>query len=99
MILLALTVLAVLLLGLDWAQTVHIARNPLVWREVGWARHFIGVHPSVYGATVYFAWWIVVVVAVVLLAPRWAAWLLVLVVIAVQVFTVVGNYRKGIALL
>lgn len=91
---LALTAIAVLLLILDWRQTLQIARDP-GRRELN---PILGPKPSVGRVNVYFAAWVGVLIAGAFLLPHIAALVLMLVVIAVETWTVSRNYRRGLRL-
>ncbi len=59
-----LTFITVVLLGIDWLQTLYIAKHPLEYFEVNF---ILGKHPTVQRVTAYFAAWALLCVAIGLL--------------------------------
>lgn len=78
----------VLLLLVDWAQTVQIAKHPERWYE---RNPLLGKHPSVRRVHLWFAACVAAAVAVAVVAPAVAA-----LFVLVEVLCVVNNYLLGI---
>jgi hypothetical protein len=95
-----LVALAMLMLVVDWLQTLYIARHPELFRETN---VILGEHPSVRAVCAYFTLWqVVCIVAGALLfipvsaAAYWASVALLILVIVVEIAVVVRNHHLGI---
>lgn len=90
----ALTALALILLGVDWLQTLQIARNPYRWGEMN---ALLGEHPSVSRVNVYFALCFAASIGV-----AWLLWgtvdlaLCAAALCAMQAWCVLHNWRNGV---
>lgn len=83
-------------LGLDWLQTLRIARNPATMSEIN---VILGPHPAVARVCWYFGAWIVVVALLTGLlwwyALPWIALALCAVIALFEAVVVWRNYRTG----
>lgn len=83
--------------GLDWLQTLRIARNPSTWSEIN---VILGPHPSVAHVCWYFGAWEVVVALLTWLLFRyglpWFAVGLCMLVAVFETAVVWRNYRLGL---
>lgn len=81
-------------LVIDWRQTLTIAKNPDKWFEMN---PILGKHPSVQKVHVYFLCVIAASAFVLSIVPR--PWSIVIAVIAclVELAVVIRNDRKGIS--
>lgn len=85
--------LALLMLVLDWKQTLVIARNPDKWREIN---PILGDHPSPLRVHVWFSFCAGCIVLFGVSSPYWIATLGMLVVAACELGFVLHNYKMGL---
>lgn len=84
--------LALLSLFLDWRQTLQISLHPEKWKEVGWARHFIGENPDPFDVCGYFTICALLTVFATFLVSPWIAGA----VAALEGYVVWKNHLIGI---
>lgn len=91
-----LSVLAAISLAIDWRQTLFIAGNPDKYYEKGFAKTFIGEHPTKAAVNIYFAVATVIVMSLAAVAVFISEWLTVaifIVTLVIQVPTIINNRK------
>ena len=86
---------AIALLAVDWLQTRFIAKNPARFHEIN---PILGKHPSLRVVNVYFACCIALALAGAYFLPFWWAIGAGSVLVALETFITIRNYRLGIRL-
>lgn len=90
------------LLFVDMGQTWTIANSRGTWKEVGFARHFIGEHPTTRAVVVYFAACMAALAFLTLIVLNagllWPAFVACVAVILIQLSAVIPNATKGIGM-
>lgn len=87
------TVILVLLLVIDWAQTRFIAKHPELFSEINIV---LGKHPSIEAVNLYFVFCIVGIVILGHGLSEMAAMVGGGMLIALEVFITVRNYKLGV---
>lgn len=90
---LILTAVLVVLLVIDWQQTLRIARDPARWQEMN---PFLGPHPSVRKVHAWFALCTGVGVTAFWLLPPTPAFVGALIWTVAELACVVNNHRVGL---
>ena len=90
-----LAIAAFVLLAIDWRQTITIAKNPDKWHETN---PILGLHPSSKRVNVYFVICFALVALGVYVLPELWVTVGLTVLIVVEVWAVVNNFRLGIGI-
>lgn len=89
----ALLIVTLVSLGIDWLQTLYIAKHPEEYEEIS---VFLGKHPTTKAATQYFAARAVFTAIIGLATNELFAGVYLSIVLIIELVCVIHNYENGI---